>query len=46
MEQQRGTGGTQEQGGWLAVALAWTAVGIPLAWGIFMTFKKAALLFK
>ena len=46
MEQQGGSGGKQGSGGWLAVALAWTAVGIPLAWGIFMTFKKAALLFK
>ena len=35
-----------EQGSWLPVALAWIAVGIPLGWGVFMTFKKAALLFQ
>jgi MFS family permease len=28
------------------VALAWLAVGIPLAWGIWMTVQKAVLLFK
>jgi hypothetical protein len=30
---------------WVLVILAWAAVGLPLAWGVFMTFKKAALLF-
>jgi MFS family permease len=28
------------------VALAWLAVGIPLAWGFWMTLQKAAVLFK
>ena len=28
------------------VFLAWTAVWIPLAWGIWMTLQKAVLLFK
>jgi len=32
-------------GSWLLVALAWLAVGAPLAWGVFMTLKKAILLF-
>ena len=28
------------------VALAWAAVGIPLAWGIWITLQKAVVLFK
>jgi hypothetical protein len=31
---------------WVMVAIAWVLVGVPLLWGIFITFKKAALLFK
>jgi hypothetical protein len=31
---------------WVMVVLAWTVVGIPLAWGIFITFKKASVLFR
>lgn len=31
---------------WLAVVLAWLAVGIPLLWGIFTTFRKALPLFR
>jgi hypothetical protein len=30
--------------GWL-VAAAWLAVGIPLAWGVWVTLQKAAVLF-
>ena len=30
---------------WTLVALAWVLVGIPLAWGVFTTLKKALLLF-
>jgi hypothetical protein len=30
--------------GWLVVA-AWLAVGIPIAWGIWVTLQKAATLF-
>jgi MFS family permease len=30
---------------WLAVAAAWTLVGIPLAWGILKTVQKASSLF-
>jgi hypothetical protein len=33
-------------GSWLAVAAAWIAVGVPLLWGVYMTVKKAALLFR
>ena len=29
---------------WL-VAAAWLAVGIPIAWGVWMTLQKAAILF-
>jgi MFS family permease len=31
---------------WVAVAAAWTMVGIPLLWGIMKTVQKAAALFK
>jgi predicted signal transduction protein with EAL and GGDEF domain len=31
---------------WLLVAGAWIAVGIPLLWGVWMTLKKAAQLFR
>jgi hypothetical protein len=30
----------------LSVVLAWAAVSIPLAWGVYETMKKAALLFR
>jgi MFS family permease len=31
---------------WAAVAAAWTAIGIPLAWGIWKTVEKALALFR
>ena len=31
---------------WVLVFIAWVLVGVPLLWGIFNTFKKAALLFR
>lgn len=37
--------GRPSPGSWVLMILAWAAVGLPLAWGVFMTFKKAALLF-
>lgn len=30
---------------WILVAISWTLVGIPLAWGIYKTLQKAAVLF-
>jgi hypothetical protein len=30
----------------VAVGLAWAAVGIPLAWGVFQTILKASALFR
>ncbi len=33
-------------GQWPLVIVAWLLVGIPLAWGVFQTMKKAALLFR
>jgi hypothetical protein len=33
-------------GHWGVVVLAWLAVGLPLAWGVFVTLQKAALLFR
>ena len=35
-----------DHSGWVAVAISWTLVGIPLAWGIWKTLVKAAILFK
>ncbi len=32
-------------GQWGLVAVAWTLVSAPLAWGVWMTFQKALLLF-
>jgi len=29
----------------MLVAIAWTLVGVPLAWGIWKTLQKAAVLF-
>ena len=40
------TGGATGSTGWIAVALAWIAVGVPMLWGVWMTLKKAALLFR
>lgn len=31
---------------WVLVAIAWTLVGIPLAWGIYRTLRTALILFK
>jgi len=30
---------------WLLVAIAWTLVGIPLAWGIYRTLQTAVKIF-
>lgn len=34
------------RGSWVLVAIAWLAVGLPLAWGIVKTLEKAAILFR
>ena len=31
---------------WIQVAVAWTLVGAPLAWGIYKTLEKALVLFR
>ncbi|HEY7683155.1 MAG TPA: hypothetical protein VH879_10970 [Gemmatimonadales bacterium] len=31
---------------WVAVIIAWILVGVPLLWGISITFRKAAILFR
>lgn len=31
---------------WFLVAIAWTLVGIPLGWGIYITLEKALVLFR
>jgi hypothetical protein len=38
---------TDEKSGssWLALILGWTAVGIPLAWGVAQTIKRALAIF-
>jgi hypothetical protein len=33
-------------GSWVLVGIAWVLVGLPLAWGIYKTFEKAAVLFR
>jgi hypothetical protein len=33
-------------GSWVLVGLAWVAVGVPLLWGIWVTLKKAVVLFR
>lgn len=33
-------------GGWMQVTVAWTLVGVPLAWGIYKTLEKALVLFR
>ena len=35
----------QQPGTWGLVAVAWVLVSAPLLWGVFMTMKKAMLLF-
>lgn len=32
--------------GWLAVAIAWSLVGIPLAWGVYKTLQTAERIFR
>ena len=32
--------------GLVVLLLAWIAVGLPMLWGIYMTIRKASLLFK
>ena len=34
-----------QPGNWMLVAAAWTAVCLPLGWGIYQTLKKALILF-
>lgn len=46
MESAKQSPGEHSSGNWVLVLLAWVAVGIPLGWGVYMTLKKAALLFK
>jgi hypothetical protein len=31
---------------WFLVAIAWTLVGLPLGWGIYITLEKALVLFR
>lgn len=37
---------TPRAANWLLVAVAWTLVGIPLAWGIYRTLQTAVKLFR
>lgn len=45
MTDEHGVDGSRP-GQWGLVVLAWAAVGIPLLWGVWMTLRKAAVLFK
>ena len=44
--ENRETEDYSNRGGWVKVAVAWLLVGVPLLWGVFMTLKKAAQLFR
>jgi hypothetical protein len=33
-------------GSWVLVVIAWILVGVPLLWGVYVTLKKASLLFR
>jgi hypothetical protein len=46
MTETAGKSAEPRAGSWLLVTGAWIAVGIPLLWGVWMTLKKAALLFR
>jgi len=46
MTDPAGNGAETRAGGWLLAAAAWTAVAIPMLWGVWMTLKKAAQLFR
>jgi hypothetical protein len=46
MAAPRTEGNPASAGNWVGVVLAWLVVGVPLLWGVFMTLKKAALLFE
>jgi hypothetical protein len=41
-----GAAGAQSLRQWLALVLSWTAVGLPLAWGVLETLRKALALFE
>jgi hypothetical protein len=32
--------------GWVAVAVAWALVALPIAWGVYRTLKSAVVLFR
>lgn len=38
--------GAPSPGSWFLVGLAWLLVSVPLAWGIWTTLAKAAVLFR
>ncbi|HEX5385087.1 MAG TPA: hypothetical protein VFW66_00120 [Gemmatimonadales bacterium] len=38
--------GGARAGGWGGVTVAWIVVVVPLLWGVLLTLKKAALLFR
>lgn len=43
---QQSTNGTPTTTPVIAVVIAWLWAGLPLAWGVFETFKKTLELFK
>jgi predicted signal transduction protein with EAL and GGDEF domain len=46
MTESAGGSDAPRSSSWLLVAAAWLAVGLPLLWGVGMTLKKAAQLFR
>jgi hypothetical protein len=39
-------GGSSRARGLVLVIVAWTLVGVPLAWGIYQTLKSAMVMFR
>jgi hypothetical protein len=40
------TGSQPSRGSWVAVAVAWFFVAIPIAWGVYRTLRSAVALFR
>ena len=43
---REGQEGAPSAGGLIVLVLAWTAVGVPMAWGMWQTLRKAVQLFQ
>lgn len=43
---QQGEADHPSSASWVLVVIAWILVGVPLLWGVYVTLKKASLLFR